>query len=399
MRKVLLQGIVAFTLCAVGGYPVGFAYASTNLTERFTKLETDFGLPQGILGRIAKAETGTCNATLKARNSSATGLFQWLDSSWRNTAPRVNPQYASLALRTDPFVSAHVTAYSLANTKARLGSLISQARIDMAHGLYLGHFLGDGGARQFLTAYARDPNANAAQLFPRAAAANQPVFRGGTLRSVVQYLANKMSSSCTSVTNYTSRLNDGPIGSDVADRAVASSPPGTVTSNTFQDPERDYPSTYSIPPANSSTSGTNPPRHQSPIQVPMMQPALIPSTPSNDLGTLKRLLEGTKVLDVTPTRGASNTPSQILKVIAESGKHLSDTSNQKVRTTVVTDPVAVEVAHVVSIQKIDTEASTTSLRNTSTFGASEREISDQAVLAQIAETMKSISEFFGSFRR
>ena len=131
----------------------------------------------------------------------------------------------------------------------------------------------------------------------------------------------------------------------------------------------------------------------------MMQPALIPSTPSNDLGTLKRLLEGTKVLDVTPTRGASNTPSQILKVIAESGKHLSDTSNQKVRTTVVTDPVAVEVAHVVSIQKIDTEASTTSLRNTSTFGASEREISDQAVLAQIAETMKSISEFFGSFRR
>src|SRR5262249_57427404 len=52
--------------------------------------------------------------------------------------------------------------------------------------LYIAHFLGAGGAAKLINASATSPNAKAAQLFPRAAAANRSIFydQQGGARSV-----------------------------------------------------------------------------------------------------------------------------------------------------------------------------------------------------------------------
>src|SRR5205823_3159740 len=52
--------------------------------------------------------------------------------------------------------------------------------------LYIAHFLGVGGAARLINANDNKPQADAAQMFPRAAAANRPIFydKGGNARSV-----------------------------------------------------------------------------------------------------------------------------------------------------------------------------------------------------------------------
>jgi hypothetical protein len=52
--------------------------------------------------------------------------------------------------------------------------------------LYMAHFLGLGGAAKLITAAEDKPDANAARMFPAAAAANRPIFydRSGYARSV-----------------------------------------------------------------------------------------------------------------------------------------------------------------------------------------------------------------------
>src|SRR5262249_14385376 len=52
--------------------------------------------------------------------------------------------------------------------------------------LYIAHFLGAGGASKLINAAAQSPSAKAAQLFPRAAAANRSIFydKQGNARSV-----------------------------------------------------------------------------------------------------------------------------------------------------------------------------------------------------------------------
>ena len=261
-------------------------YADVSLAQRFTQLEKEFGIPDGILGRVAKAETGTCNAQVRAGGgSTATGLFQWLEGSWKTTAPRVNPKYGNTNLRLDPFISAHVTAYALKNIQNANGSLIQQAKIDTTLGIYMGHFLGQGGSRAFLNAYIRDPNANGAALFPKQARANPGVFRNGSLRNILQHFANKLSSSCTSATGYTSTLNNGPIGSDVADRAVAASAPVPVTSAIYKDPERDYVDVYP-PPYQAGSGAASPTSVDTPTQYPGLTSQPTPLSPQPIVPTI-----------------------------------------------------------------------------------------------------------------
>ena len=57
--------------------------------------------------------------------------------------------------------------------------------------LYIAHFLGAGGASRLISNVQNNPQANAAAMFPRAAAANRSIFydRAGNARSVGQVYA------------------------------------------------------------------------------------------------------------------------------------------------------------------------------------------------------------------
>ena len=89
-----------------------------------------------------------------------------------------------MALRFDPQASALMAAELASDNRAELTPLLG--REPDAAELYLGHFLGIGGARQFLAALQDNPGQSAAAVLPRAAAANRGIFyeRSGAPRSV-----------------------------------------------------------------------------------------------------------------------------------------------------------------------------------------------------------------------
>ena len=180
-----------------------------------------------LLGQ-AKVESGL-NATARAASSSATGLYQFIESSWlavvkkhgaehgmgwaadaigqtssgRYTVSSPAMRQQILSLRNDP-AAASLMAASHASDN---GQAISQALGRDANGtdLYMAHFLGLGGATKFLSAMESNPEASGAALFPAAARANRGVFynNDGSARSlgaIYRRFADKLGQAADSVT-------------------------------------------------------------------------------------------------------------------------------------------------------------------------------------------------------
>jgi len=151
------------------------------------------------------------NPKAKADTSSATGLFQFLDSTWlmvmKQEGPRLGYKaYADaikvdkdgdyyiadrklkaevLKLREDPQIAADLAAaFTRSNGEYLLGKF---GRMPSPGELYIAHFLGAAGAEKFFNAGLADPNQSAAALFPRQAKANARIFYDhGYPRSVRQ---------------------------------------------------------------------------------------------------------------------------------------------------------------------------------------------------------------------
>jgi hypothetical protein len=155
----------------------------------------------------------------KAKSSSATGLFQFIDQTWLGTMKQSGAalgyaKYANaitqtssgrytvadpamrqeiLSLRKDPTANALMAgAFANANAKVltdRLGRKPTDGE------LYIAHFLGASGAARFIGAAEAHPNAKAADLFPRAAQANNSIFydKQGGAKSLKQVYAGLVS--------------------------------------------------------------------------------------------------------------------------------------------------------------------------------------------------------------
>jgi hypothetical protein len=168
----------------------------------------DFGF---LMAQAAQESSFQTDA--KAAGSSATGLYQFIDTTWLRMVQQHGAQYGIgalaqqitvddqgrphvadpavrqqiLALRTDPKLSADLAAeYAKENKDAVERALGRPAqRTD----LYMAHFLGAGGAAEFLKAVQHNGNTVAADVLPEAAAANQGVFydqNTGTPRTVAE---------------------------------------------------------------------------------------------------------------------------------------------------------------------------------------------------------------------
>ncbi|RDE10337.1 transglycosylase SLT domain-containing protein [Pelagibacterium lacus] len=148
------------------------------------------------------------NPAAKARTSSASGLFQFIESTWlevmKDHGPRLGygdfadriqeadgeffvadaaTRQQILDLRFDPQVSADLAA---AFTRSN-GEYLTQkfGRMPSPGELYIAHFLGRRGAERFFELGLQSPEANAASAFPRPAAANPTIFyHNGQPRSV-----------------------------------------------------------------------------------------------------------------------------------------------------------------------------------------------------------------------
>ena len=131
----------------------------------------------------------------KARTSSAAGLYQFTRDTWLRTLDRHGAAHGLgwagdaieggkvddpgmraqiLALRYDADASALMAAELARDNRDELFASLGREP-DVAE-LYLGHFLGAGGASRFLSALGATPNASAAALLPAAASANRAIF-------------------------------------------------------------------------------------------------------------------------------------------------------------------------------------------------------------------------------
>lgn len=151
-----------------------------------------------LLMSIADKESAFA-PTVKASTSSATGLFQFIDSTWlrvvRDFGPRHGlekeaaaidssdgpPSIADpatrrriLGLRNDPYLSAILAAEMLKHDAARIAARIGRELSDGE--TYLAHFLGPSDAEKFIAKLVAEPKYAAPKLLPKPARANRTIF-------------------------------------------------------------------------------------------------------------------------------------------------------------------------------------------------------------------------------
>ncbi|WP_285712085.1 transglycosylase SLT domain-containing protein [Erythrobacter oryzae] len=191
-------------IAAVGGGPVEAAIARA---AQATSVDFNYLLAQ------AEVESAM-NPDARAATSSATGLYQFIESTWLDTMKKHGHRFglghiadqiavtasgnayvaddakreAILGLRSDPQIAALMAAGLAEDNRAHLMPILGR-QPDHAE-LYLAHFLGAGGAGRFLSELQADPGQSAAALFARPAAANRAIFYApdGSPRSLAQVM-------------------------------------------------------------------------------------------------------------------------------------------------------------------------------------------------------------------
>lgn len=142
------------------------------------------GIDFGYLVQQAATES-SFRTDVKARTSSATGLYQFIDKTWLSMVEKHGDKYGITAtnradileLRKDPALASAMAAELAAENKAYLQRHTSLSAKEIGGTeLYLAHFLGAGQAAAFINARAETPLAKAADIFPAAAKANKAIF-------------------------------------------------------------------------------------------------------------------------------------------------------------------------------------------------------------------------------
>lgn len=188
--------------------------AATRVRAAIEQASRRTGVDFDYLFNQAKVESGL-DAGAKARTSSASGLYQFIDRTWLSVLKEHGAKHglgwaadcisqspggglcindpakrdAVMALRNQPETAALMAAEHAADNAGAIQSVTG--RPANATDLYMAHFLGQGGAKTFLKAMASNPDQRADALLPSAARANRPIFydKGGAPRSVSEIYA------------------------------------------------------------------------------------------------------------------------------------------------------------------------------------------------------------------
>ena len=204
----------------------------------------DFGY---LMAQASQESSFQPNA--KASSSSATGLYQFIDSTWLTAVKTYGAKYGLgnyasqiqtsesgtphvadpsvkqqiLDLRKDPKVASEIAAEFAHQNKTDVERALG--RPASSTDLYLAHFLGASGATSVVKSIEHDGSAKAADLLPAAAAANKSVFydsttgEAKTVSQITQSFAAKIERQINQYSNATGDTSDGAV-----DAAVFKSP-------------------------------------------------------------------------------------------------------------------------------------------------------------------------------
>ncbi|GAA0772393.1 hypothetical protein E1180_03720 [Roseibium denhamense] len=185
----------------------------------FQSASTSTGTSFDYLVKTAARES-SFNPTAKAKTSSATGLFQFIESTWLETMKEAGPRHGLekysdqiqrsksgkfyvkdpearreiLDLRKDPEISSMMAGALTQKNAAYLERKIGREPTDGE--LYMAHFLGAHGASKLIDATASNPDMRADAMFKPQARANKPIFyhsngKARSMEEVYQVIVSK----------------------------------------------------------------------------------------------------------------------------------------------------------------------------------------------------------------
>jgi hypothetical protein len=251
----------------------------------FAETEKKYGLPEGYLSRTAEIES-KFNPNAKNPNSSASGLFQFINSTAR--------QYG-LADPFDPAASTDAAARLAADNAAGLKRVLGR---DPTSGeLYLAHQQGLGGASKLLG----NPNASVASLVGRDAAR---LNAGGNMTAgeFVKQWTGKFGGAPQQIASADPGFMPGPLS-----EADAGLPPEVAAAT---------PAPVEQPPAPAFIPATDPRAPQDtsevpyPEQVQQKNPAVQVAGPAPEFDPRERWQDGRITLDPPPPPQSAPLPPE-----------------------------------------------------------------------------------------
>ncbi len=188
------------------GTAAGVDPTRAKITGSIKQAASTTGTSFQYLLTTAKMESNF-NPRASASTSSARGLFQFIDQTWLGTVKEAgdklgygkyadaitknsdgsysvsDPQAraAIMRLRDDPDAASAMAGVLTQSNSFKLTGSIGRRPTDAE--LYMAHFMGVGGAGKLISSAEGNPNASAAQMFPKAAAANSSIFYDGSGRA------------------------------------------------------------------------------------------------------------------------------------------------------------------------------------------------------------------------
>lgn len=169
-----------------------------HLVDTIVRAGRIVGADPTLLMAVADKESSFATA-VQAKTSSATGLFQFIEQTWLGVVDEFGARHGLAAeaqtitrsgrqfqvadaaerqrildLRREPYLSALLAAEMLKRDTLRLEK--QMGRHLTGGEVYLIHFLGPDAAQSFMATMEQAPTAKAAELLPRPAEANRPIF-------------------------------------------------------------------------------------------------------------------------------------------------------------------------------------------------------------------------------
>lgn len=206
--------------------------AGAKISSAIQTASSRTGVDFSYLLKQANVES-SFNPTAKAKGSSASGLYQFIESTWLSMVNKYGDKYGLseqaakisdsgkvaskadrqqiLALRKDPQLASLMAAEYASENKDYLQSTVG-GDVGSTE-LYMAHFMGPAGASEFLQAMNSNPNAKGSNLFYREACSNPNIFYNAdgsskTLSQIYSYFDNKFDGSGTTSSSSGTQIAD-----------------------------------------------------------------------------------------------------------------------------------------------------------------------------------------------